>query len=156
MLVCYFSHLCSHLLAAATYRDHGPRANRAKTRLIWLIEELGFEPFTNLVAETMGPGTKLHPAVHVEYDTAWERRDLLGVHKQKQEGLNWVGASVPSGRITAEDLEVGCALAMILLWDWVRHQYTAVSVGNTACTAGSEVPDCRQPRRAAGEAAEGL
>jgi ferredoxin-nitrite reductase len=30
---------------------------------------------------------------------------VLGVHKQKQEGLNWVGASVPSGRITAEDME---------------------------------------------------
>eukprot|EP00878_Enallax_costatus_P032413 GHUV01035619.1.p1 GENE.GHUV01035619.1~~GHUV01035619.1.p1 ORF type:complete len:454 (+),score=147.64 GHUV01035619.1:177-1538(+) len=87
------------------FRDHGPRGNRAKTRLIWLIEQLGFEPFANLVAETMGPGTKLHAAVHATHDTPWERRDLLGVHQQKQEGLNWVGVSVPAGRITAEDLE---------------------------------------------------
>jgi ferredoxin-nitrite reductase len=36
------------------------------------------------------------------YDEPWERRDLLGVHKQKQEGLNWVGVSVPSGRLQAE------------------------------------------------------
>jgi ferredoxin-nitrite reductase len=54
----------------------------------------------------MAPGTKLGPAVHVAHDTPWERRDLLGVHPQKQEGLNWVGVSVPSGRITAQDLEV--------------------------------------------------
>jgi sulfite reductase beta subunit-like hemoprotein len=39
-------------------------------------------------------------------DEPWERRDLLGVHKQKQEGLNWVGVSVPSGRLQAEDMEV--------------------------------------------------
>ena len=99
---------------SATCRDHGPRGNRAKTRLIWLIEQLGFEPFANLVAETMGPGTKLHPAVHVTHDTPWERRDLLGVHQQKQEGLNWVGVSVPAGRITAEDLEVCYCSGLVL------------------------------------------
>lgn len=32
-------------------RDHGPRGDRQKTRLIWLIEQLGFEAFSNLVAE---------------------------------------------------------------------------------------------------------
>lgn len=88
-------------------RDHGPRGDRQKTRLIWLIEQLGFEAFSNLVAETMGPGTQLAPAMHVAYDEPWERRDLLGVHAQKQQGLNWVGVSVPSGRLQAEDLEVG-------------------------------------------------
>jgi hypothetical protein len=36
---------------AVAYRDHGPRGDRQKTRLIWLIEELGFEGFANLVAE---------------------------------------------------------------------------------------------------------
>lgn len=87
------------------FRDHGPRGDRQKTRLIWLIEQLGFEAFSNLVAETMGPGTQLAPAVHVAYDEPWERRDLLGVHAQKQQGLNWVGVSVPSGRLQAEDLE---------------------------------------------------
>lgn len=54
----------------------------------------------------MGPGTKLAPAVHVTHDTPWERRDLLGVHPQKQEGLSWVGVSVPAGRIHADDLDV--------------------------------------------------
>eukprot|EP00879_Flechtneria_rotunda_P020989 GHRR01022103.1.p1 GENE.GHRR01022103.1~~GHRR01022103.1.p1 ORF type:complete len:272 (+),score=72.33 GHRR01022103.1:198-1013(+) len=86
-------------------RDHGPRADRAKTRLIWLIEQVGFEEFVKMVAEEMGSGTQLAPAVHVEYDTPWERRDLLGVHSQKQPGLNWVGASVPAGRVQADDLE---------------------------------------------------
>lgn len=183
-------------LCLLTHRDHGPRADRQKTRLIWLIEQLGFEAFSDLVAQvrnrggwvclggdrgseghcswreglcilellqatrsphnrpdtgkrvitkfvlnppteltkrapkthhsshvrrsppsssipgthtyaqTMGEGTSFSPAVHVTHDTPWERRDLLGVHPQKQEGLSWVGASVPSGRIHADDLEV--------------------------------------------------
>jgi ferredoxin-nitrite reductase len=54
----------------------------------------------------MAPGAKLHPAAHVAHDTPWERRDLLGVHAQKQPGLSWVGVSVPSGRLQADDLEV--------------------------------------------------
>ena len=32
----------------------------------------------------MGGGVKLSPAVHVAYDAPWERRDVLGVHAQKQ------------------------------------------------------------------------
>lgn len=35
----------------------------------------------------------------------WERRDILGVHPQKQEGLYWVGACVPAGRLQAQDFE---------------------------------------------------
>ncbi len=33
------------------------------------------------------------------HSEAWPRRELLGVHKQRQEGLNWVGACVPAGRM---------------------------------------------------------
>ena len=39
----------------------------------------------------------------VQYDTPWERRDVLGVHPQKQEGYSWVGACVPAGRLFPED-----------------------------------------------------
>lgn len=34
----------------------------------------------------------------------WEKRDFLGVHPQKQAGLNFVGLHVPVGRLTTEDL----------------------------------------------------
>lgn len=54
----------------------------------------------------MGPGTQLAPAVHVHHEQPWERRDLLGVHAQKQPGLSWVGASVPAGRLQSGDMEV--------------------------------------------------
>lgn len=62
------------------------------------------DKFKQLISEYMG-GVPLQPAVHMHYDTPWQRRDLVGVHPQKQEGLFWVGANVPVGRITAQDLE---------------------------------------------------
>ena len=37
------------------------------------------------------------------YDDVWERRDVIGVHPQKQEGFSWVGACVPVGRLIADD-----------------------------------------------------
>jgi len=101
------------LATLRVFRDHGPRGDRQKTRLIWLIEQLGFEAFADLVAQTMGPGTTFAPAVHVSHDTPWERRDVLGVHPQKQEGLSWVGASVPSGRLQADDLEEFARIAEV-------------------------------------------
>lgn len=41
--------------------------------------------------------------VFVQYDDVWERRDVLGVHPQKQEGFSWVGACIPTGRFFADD-----------------------------------------------------
>ena len=47
--------------------------------------------------------TLVLPQVRVKYDDVWERRDVLGIHPQKQSGLFWVGACVPAGRLTVED-----------------------------------------------------
>ena len=41
--------------------------------------------------------------MHLAYDDEWVRRDVLGVHAQKQEGLFWAGANVPAGRMLAAD-----------------------------------------------------
>lgn len=45
------------------------------------------------------------PAWLLQYDDDWKRRDVLGVHAQKQEGLHWVGACVPVGRMMATDMD---------------------------------------------------
>nr|QBQ03924.1 ferredoxin-nitrite reductase [Haematococcus lacustris] len=95
----------------ASFRDHGPRADRQQTRLIWLVEAIGMEKWQELIESYMPPGTKLAPAVHVKHEGTWERRDLLGVHPQKQPGLNWVGACVPSGRLLADDFDEIARLA---------------------------------------------
>ncbi|KAF5831634.1 hypothetical protein DUNSADRAFT_12794 [Dunaliella salina] len=92
------------------FRDFGPREDRQKARMIWLVEALGEEKWKELIEQYMG-GVKLRPAVKTQHEGHWERRDVLGVHDQKQPGLCWVGACVPSGRLLTSDFfEDGCSL----------------------------------------------
>ena len=53
---------------------------------------------------TSGDTAVTHAQVRMQYDDVWERRDVLGVHPQKQAGFVWVGACVPAGRLFASDL----------------------------------------------------
>lgn len=93
---------CKALLEV--FRDQGDRKVRQKTRLMYMIDQWGADGLRDRVAKQMG-GVKLAPAVvpGPEYDTPWPRRDIQGVHAQKQEGLSWVGLNVPAGRLTADD-----------------------------------------------------
>lgn len=81
-----------------TFRDYGARQNRQKARMMWLVEQMGVETFREEVARRTVAG-KLERAVPDMIDKSWERRSYFGVHKQKQEGLNWVGCNVPVGRM---------------------------------------------------------
>jgi ferredoxin-nitrite reductase len=83
------------------YRDRGPRANRQKSRLMWLIDELGIEQFRVEVEQQLGR-TMLCAAPKDEI--IWEKRDHIGIYPQKQSGLNYVGLNVPVGRLSAADL----------------------------------------------------
>jgi len=83
------------------FRDHGPRANRQKSRLMWLIDQWGLEKFRAEVETRLGKSL-LPAAAKDEMD--WEKRDHIGLYKQKQLGLNYVGLNIPVGRLDAEDM----------------------------------------------------
>jgi ferredoxin-nitrite reductase len=83
------------------FRDNGSRANRLKSRLMWLIDEWGIEKFRDEVERKLGKSL-LSAAAKDEID--WEKRDHIGVYKQKQLGFNYVGLHVPVGRLYAEDM----------------------------------------------------
>ncbi|NBD18817.1 MAG: ferredoxin--nitrite reductase, partial [Cyanobacteria bacterium] len=83
------------------YRDHGLRANRQKSRLMWLIEALGMDEFRKLVKEAFGQPLATAAAEDV---IDWDKRDHIGVHAQKQAGKYYVGMNVPVGRLSANDL----------------------------------------------------
>ncbi|AQK75175.1 Ferredoxin--nitrite reductase chloroplastic [Zea mays] len=93
---------CKAILEA--YRDLGFRGNRQKTRMMWLIDELGMEVFRSEVEKRMPNGVLERAAAEDLVDKKWERRDYLGVHPQKQEGLSYVGLHVPVGRLQAADM----------------------------------------------------
>ncbi|AKG22956.1 ferredoxin--nitrite reductase [Calothrix sp. 336/3] len=83
------------------YRDYGLRANRQKARVMWLIDEWGLEKFKVEIEKRLGK-TLLPAAPKDEID--WEKRDHVGVYKQKQPGFNYVGLQIPVGRLYASDL----------------------------------------------------
>jgi ferredoxin-nitrite reductase len=91
--------LCRAILTV--FRDRGPRANRQKSRLMWLIDELGIEQFRAEVEKEVG---RTLPAAALKDEIIWDKRDHIGIYAQKQSGLNYVGLHVPVGRLQAVDL----------------------------------------------------
>lgn len=101
--------VCRAVLEA--FRDLGFRGNRQKTRMMWLIDELGVEGFRAEVVKRL-PNQGLERASSEELvDKKWVRRDYFGVHPQKQEGLSFVGIHIPVGRVQADDMEELARLA---------------------------------------------
>jgi ferredoxin-nitrite reductase len=91
--------VCEAILVV--YRDQGLRANRQKSRLMWLIDELGLPQFRAEVEQQLGFSLKTAaPKDEIE----WEKRDHIGIYAQKQSGLNYVGLHVPVGRLQAEEM----------------------------------------------------
>ena len=92
--------LCRAILTV--FRDRGSRGNRQKTRMMWLIEAMGLESFRAAVEEELGQ--PLQPAAPEDAITEEGKSDHLGVHVQKQPGLNYVGLHIPVGHIYADDM----------------------------------------------------
>lgn len=86
------------------------RQSRDKARLKYLFLQHGWTA-ENFLAELEGQiGFKLDPA-ETEEIPADIHRDHLGIHRQKQPGLSYVGASVLRGRITPTQLRKVAELA---------------------------------------------
>lgn len=88
------------LALLAVYRDHGPREQRTKARLKWLIAEWGEERLRAAVERRLE-----RPLLRAgRTETVRTAGDHLGVHAQGTPGHSYVGLHVPVGRITAAQL----------------------------------------------------
>ncbi|KAL2512180.1 Ferredoxin--nitrite reductase [Abeliophyllum distichum] len=101
--------VCKAVLEA--FRDLGARGNRQKTRMMWLIDELGIEGFRAEVVKRMPRGQLERSSSEDLVQKQWERRDYLGVHPQKQEGYSFVGLHIPVGRIQSDEMDELARLA---------------------------------------------
>jgi len=83
------------------YRDHGPRESRTKARLAFLVEEWGEAFFREELEKRVG-----RPLERAGQDKRDQRKktDHVGIFRQKQRGLNYVGLLVPVGRIATDQL----------------------------------------------------
>ncbi|NES71151.1 MAG: ferredoxin--nitrite reductase, partial [Okeania sp. SIO2D1] len=83
------------------FRDYGLRGNRQKSRLMWLIDEWGLDKFRSKVEQQMGQTLETEAP---KDEIIWEKRDHIGVYKQKQPGLNYIGLHIPVGRLYADNM----------------------------------------------------
>lgn len=84
--------------------DLGDRTNRLKARLKYVIDGMGMEKFLTLVEERLGQPFTRVPAEAMAPRPAFERTAHIGVHRQKQAGLNWIGVALPLGKVSCEQM----------------------------------------------------
>jgi len=84
--------------------EHGDRTNRLKARLKYVLDAWGFEKFLGAVEEKLGRKLVRAPAEAIAPRPAFDRTAHIGVHAQKQPGLNWIGVALPVGKHTAEQM----------------------------------------------------
>lgn len=97
--------LCAQI--TLVFRDHGSRAARNRARLAFLIDSWGIARFRRELEQRVG-----YPLQTAGKDVRLAKHaDHLGIVKQKQAGLNYVGLAVPVGRVTADQLSSLARLA---------------------------------------------
>ncbi|OEU16477.1 ferredoxin-nitrite reductase [Fragilariopsis cylindrus CCMP1102] len=87
------------------FRDESERKDRQKARLMWLVEKYGVEDFKKAViaeVKSYDRGVEIFDE-QPRPTEKFERRELLGVHPQKQVGKVRVGIMVPAGRLSATE-----------------------------------------------------
>ena len=82
--------------------EHGDRTNRNKARLKYVLDALGFDKFLALVEEKLGRKLDRVPPEALAPRPAFDRAAHIGVHAQKQDGLNWIGVVLPVGKLTPD------------------------------------------------------
>jgi ferredoxin-nitrite reductase len=82
------------------YIENGNRTDRNKARLKYVLDAWGFDKFLAAVEEKLGHALTRAPAEAVKPRPAFDRSAHIGVHAQKQDGLNWIGVVFPVGKIT--------------------------------------------------------
>ena len=118
--------------------DHGDRTNRTKARLKYVLDAFGVEKFMGLVEEKLGRKLVHVPNEAIAPRPAFDRFAHIGVHAQKQAGLNWIGVALPVGRLSSDQMRGLAAVARdfgdgdIRLTVWQNFLISGVPDGKVA------------------------
>ncbi len=74
----------------------GDRTDRAKARLKYVLDSWGFEKFVHETEGELGRPLARIPESAIAPRPAFDRAAHVGVHRQSQAGLNWIGVALPS------------------------------------------------------------
>lgn len=91
------------------FRDDGYRQRRNHARLKFLVADWGADKFREVLIRHLGWTPE--PAIVWADPVGKLQQDHLGVHRQKQEGKSWIGVSVITGRLNADQLFAAADIA---------------------------------------------
>ena len=83
---------------------HGDRTNRQKARLKYVIDRMGRDAFVAAVEKEHGAKLRRAAGAQVTARVLADKHGHIGVHRQKQPGLNYLGLVLPVGRVTSEQM----------------------------------------------------
>jgi ferredoxin-nitrite reductase len=84
--------------------DTGDRTNRLKARLKYVLDSMGVDKFMLAVEDRLGRKLDRVAADAIATRPAFDRMAHIGVHPQKQVGLNWIGVALPVGKLSCDQM----------------------------------------------------
>ncbi|RVU17766.1 NirA family protein [Methylobacterium oryzihabitans] len=84
--------------------ENGDRTNRNKSRMKYVLDAWGFDKYLAAVEEKLGRKLDRVDPAHVAPRKATDRFAHVGVHRQVQPGLNWIGVVLPVGKMTTDQM----------------------------------------------------
>ena len=91
--------------------EHGDRTDRNKARLKYVLDAMGIEKFVALLEEKLGRKFDRALPGAVARRPAFDRTAHIGIHAQKQQGLNWIGVVLTVGRMSVAQMHGLAAIA---------------------------------------------
>ena len=91
--------------------EHGDRTDRQRARLKYVLDRLGLDRFLGEIEKHLGAALRRVPPAAFHPRAPVAKHAHIGVHAQRQPGLNYVGVVLPVGRLTAAQMRGLAALA---------------------------------------------
>ena len=89
----------------------GDRTDRHKARLKYVLDRIGLPAFLDRVEAELGEPLLRIDAAAIQPASVQDRLGHIGVHKQTQPGLHYIGVVCPVGRLTSERMRGLAAIA---------------------------------------------
>ncbi len=86
------------------FQENGDRTDRKKARLKYLVDRWGVEKFTAETEKRLAFPLIRLPEENCEPRNPIDRAGHVGVHPQRRPGLNYIGVSVPVGRLPVQQM----------------------------------------------------
>ncbi|AYO81399.1 NirA family protein [Methylobacterium brachiatum] len=112
--------------------ENGDRTNRNKSRMKYVLDAWGFDKYLAAVEDKLGRKLDRVDPAHVAPRRPTDRFAHVGVHPQKQVGLNWIGVVLPVGKMTSDQVRAlaeiarECGDGQIRLTVWQNFIFSGV------------------------------